>query len=181
MRPELQKTFYIHNTTRHPATRDLRRSLHGPESSTKNLFIGGILRLVRGRPVAVSEAFVRQHQAELADKEAKGLLAVYTHNSLRIDLSTLEVKKNARVEVLPPPEEQEEEAPQEDASLEDTAVGASCPDDAPLKELAEEAQGTSELPAFAMAFEGAPEPSDDPPTSPEVPEGHAPSGRKRRR
>lgn len=95
----MAQTFYIHNTTRSPHTRDVRRSVPGPESSTKNIFIGGgLLRVVRGRPVPVAEAFLRRHVPELLAKEKKGLIAVYNAKTQRVDLSTLEVLPSA-----PPP------------------------------------------------------------------------------
>jgi len=106
------QVFYIHNTTRSPHTRDLRRAVNGPESSTKNLFIGGAIRVVRGRPHAATESFIRRHIIELLDKEKKGLIQVFSMNSQRVDISTLQVLPDAP----PPPEsEPEVEEPQESA------------------------------------------------------------------
>lgn len=96
----MAQTFYIHNTARSPHTREVRRNVSGPESSTKNLFIGGgLLRVVRGRPMPVAEAFLRKHVAELLTKESKGLIAVYNAKTQRVDLSTL-----AAVPEAPPPD-----------------------------------------------------------------------------
>lgn len=97
-----QATYYIHNTTRSPHTRQIRRAVLGPESSTKNLFIGGgLLRVVRGRPTPATEGVIRRVLAELVDKESKGLVAVYDSKSRRVDLRTLEPLKDAP----PPPAE----------------------------------------------------------------------------
>lgn len=82
-------SYFIHSTVRSPHTRDLRRQVAGPASSTKNLFIGGLIRVVRGRPAPITESFLRAHLAELLDKENKGLLEVRDYQSRRIDLRTL--------------------------------------------------------------------------------------------
>lgn len=104
----MSQTFYIHNTTRSPHTRDLRRSLPGPESSTKNIFLsGGLLRVVRGRPSPVTEAFLRRNLREIVEKESKGLLMVYTSTSQRLDLRTLEPIPGS----TPPPVLVDEEEP----------------------------------------------------------------------
>lgn len=82
--------YYIENTTRSPHTRSLRKANHGPESSTKNLFIGGgAIRVVRGRPFPVTEKFLYSVLAEIADKEAKGLVRVLNANRKRIDIKTI--------------------------------------------------------------------------------------------
>jgi hypothetical protein len=142
-----EATFYIHNTTRDVKTRPLRRLLHGPESSTKNIFISGVLRVVRGRPMPVKAGFIRTHRAELADKEAKGLIAVYTSNSQRVNLDTLEVLANSS----PPPEPEAE-----DVVAEDTPILVDAP-------VAEEAPAPVD----------APVPSEEVQTSVEVPFSHA--------
>jgi hypothetical protein len=51
-------------------------------NSTKNLFIGGSIRVVRGQPVEVSENFLRRNYAQLLDLESKGLVEI-TNNSRR--------------------------------------------------------------------------------------------------
>jgi hypothetical protein len=173
---EPQKVFYIHNTTRDPATRSQRRGLCGPESSTKNLFIGGHLRVVRGRPSPVTESFVRANRIDLADKEAKGLVVVYTHNSKRVNLETMEPRLNAP----PPPVHCEDVVVVESADDTSSLIPndeISCADDAPLKILAEEAQTGGEP-------EEVPMPSEEPATNPEVSlqeERSNPFGKKRRR
>jgi len=134
----MAQTFYIHNTTRSPHTRDVRRSVPGPESSTKNIFIGGgILRVVRGRPMPVAEAFLRRHVPELLAKEKKGLIAVYNAKTQRVDLSTLEALPNA-----PPP-----------PPVTDDAEGAVAAPPAPVT--------SDEVPPPVVA-EPAPVPAEDP-------------------
>lgn len=113
--------FLIHNTTRSPHTKEIRRQVSGPDSSTKNLYIGGgLIRVVRGRPWPVSESFVQTHRRELMDKESKGLLFVSNQQYQRLDLSTLTVVDPApvavpaeQVQVEPPPEIKAEESVEE--------------------------------------------------------------------
>lgn len=87
-----QQTYYIHNTTRSIHTNATRRALPSPECSTKNLFLaGGLIRLVRGRPFPVTETFLRNHLAEVQDKERKGLIRVYDSQNRRVEIPTLRV------------------------------------------------------------------------------------------
>lgn len=165
--------YYVHNTTRNPATRHLRRAVPGPESSTKNLFIGGVLRVVRGRPMPITEKFLRQHRKELADKEAKGLLAVYTHNSLRVNLETIEPVPNSPPPPAPEPEDVSE-APE--VLREETPT----PVEVPLAELKEETkeEDSEEIPyEEPSTSDEVPEPSVELPTREDIVTTH---GRKRR-
>lgn len=78
----------------------------GPASSSKNLFIGGVLRVLRGRPAPVTETFVLRHRRELEEKESKGLLSVFTNKSQRVNLKTLQLTPVANGEEAPPASEE---------------------------------------------------------------------------
>lgn len=107
-------TFYVHNTTRSPHTRELRRALVSPESSTKNLFLaGGLLRVVRGRPSPVTESFLRRHLRELIEKEKKGLLMVLDARSRRVNLDTLQPGEVVHVEETTTGEEKDVDVTEE--------------------------------------------------------------------
>lgn len=158
----MKTTYQIHNTTRSPQTRTTRRSVPGPESSTKNLFIGGSLRIVRGRPAFVTETFLRRHLRELIDKESKGLVAV-TLGSKRLNLQTFEVTE----EVLAAPST---ELTGEEDKEQDPGLTGDVTPPPPVGEVTEEVPP----PPAVEVTETAPEqaPVDDSPVeaAPELPE-----------
>ena len=85
-----RETYYIHNTSRSPRTREIRRLVVGPDRSKLNLLIGGgTLTVRRGRPLSVSGAILMQFIRELISLEGKGLVEVYNHRSQRVDLFQL--------------------------------------------------------------------------------------------
>src|SRR3972149_10133337 len=80
-------TYLIINTTRLPQTRTTRRVNAGPMNSVKNLFIGGSIRVVRGRPAERSENFIRNNIVQLTDFESKGLIEVTDVARRHVNLS----------------------------------------------------------------------------------------------
>lgn len=80
--------FLIHNGSRSTKNRTLRASMpeHGGH---KQYILGSDHRLVRGRPVQVTEEKLKEHLLELKEKEAKGLLYVTDLELVPIDLDTL--------------------------------------------------------------------------------------------
>lgn len=85
-----ERRFLIYNTTRAKATRT-QRALAPQHSKTTLLLGAGLLRIMRARPLPVTESVVRKLQAELITKEEAGLLYVATSAGLRVDLATLDV------------------------------------------------------------------------------------------
>jgi hypothetical protein len=80
------RMFHIHNTSRSRFNRALRAA--SPEHGGHKQYIGGEHRLVRGRPLVMSEAQIKKHLPELAAKKAQGLIDVKTPDGLSIDLRT---------------------------------------------------------------------------------------------
>ena len=105
-----EPTYFIHSMSRSPHTRHIRRTLPSPQSSTKNLYIGGTIRVVRGRPYPVSASFLRAHISEVTDKQAKGLIKVLDNRSQLVDLKQfVPVATSAPTPEAPsPPQEPEE-------------------------------------------------------------------------
>ena len=100
---KIQELYYIHNTTREPKTREKRRSLVGPERSTKNLYLGGgLLRVLRGRPSPVSKTILNRLAKDLSDKYQKGLVRVTNQSGQELDPASLLVVKDT-VKRAPPP------------------------------------------------------------------------------
>ena len=146
-------TFYIHNTVRDVHTRHIRRSLPRSESP-KNLFIGSSIRVMCGRPVPVAGRFIQAYLQELRDKERKGLVAVYTADSRRVNLETLEV--NTQPTALPVVEDAFDP---EATSPEEVVV----PAEAIPEEIA------IETPTELVEEVPEPPPAEALPTTPEVP------------
>ena len=82
------KRYLLHNTTRSPITRDTRRTVVGPEGSTKNIILAGGVRVIRGRPTPLHEELVRKLAPEIAQKQAKGLLKLTTDTFQPVDIQT---------------------------------------------------------------------------------------------
>jgi len=88
----MAETYYLHNTTRSPATAGQRRQLTADQRSRKNLTIGGgAVSIRRGRPSPVSEALVRRHAGEIAQLVSNGLLRVTDGRQREVDVSTMKV------------------------------------------------------------------------------------------
>jgi hypothetical protein len=89
-------TFYrVVSTCRSRHTRGVRRLNPTHEGLTQ--YVGGVHRLVRGRPVVLGEQQLRGMLPELKSKKAIGLLTVTTMQGAEVDLDTLVA------EALPPP------------------------------------------------------------------------------
>lgn len=82
--------FLIHNGSRARHNRTLRAQMaeHGGH---KQYVLGNEQRLVRGRPVPVTEEKLKAHLAELLDKEARGLIYVTDLQQNVFDLKTMKV------------------------------------------------------------------------------------------
>lgn len=93
--------FLLHNGSRSRNTRMLRASQpeHGGH---KQYVLGSDHRLVRGRPLRLSEDMVKRHLKELVEKESKGLVYLTTLQLVPVDMATLQVIAEP-VPVSPPP------------------------------------------------------------------------------
>ncbi len=89
--------YLIHNTTRDVRTRTLRAE--APAHSNTVIFLaGGELRVLRKRPLSITESLFQRIHAELVQKEKHGQVKVTDLRGSRISLGTLEV-----VELTPTP------------------------------------------------------------------------------
>ncbi len=80
--------YLVHNASRSIDTRAAR--LASPTHGGQKQFIcGGSFRLIRGKPVTLTEEQFKQHLPELQEKATKGLLYVTTADLRKIDLTTL--------------------------------------------------------------------------------------------
>lgn len=103
-RQEKPEVFHIHSLVRSTETR-LQRAQAPSRHRFKQLLGGGLIRLVRRRPVPVAKALVLRLLPELVQKEKEGLLKVTTPDGRRVDLSTLkpaEPVKTAAPKPQPP-------------------------------------------------------------------------------
>ena len=82
--------FLIHNGSRARSNRTLRATMpeHGGH---KQYILDSDHRLVRGRPLQVTEEKLKAHFPELKEKEGKGLIYVTTLQGEPVDLETLKV------------------------------------------------------------------------------------------
>jgi len=78
--------FLVHNTVRGRHNRTLRAQ--SPVHGGMRQHIGGEHRLVRGRPLELTQKGLERHMKELLEKEKLGLIEVKTRDGRRIDLST---------------------------------------------------------------------------------------------
>lgn len=202
MAEQARETFYIHNTSRDPRKREIRRHLVGPDRSRLNLRIGGgTLEVRRGRPLPVSGVLLRRFLPELRDLEKKGLLEVFDHRSQRVDIEKLsdapqatdpkKVKADAKRErhavaaapsapkveepplPPPPPEPTNVEAPPEAEPEVFNTVEAEPP-------LVETAEGPMVETETVEEIEALSQDTPDPPTNPDTPSSRG-SRKKRRR
>lgn len=81
--------YYLHNTSRSVHTRAQRYSApqHG---GAKQFFKES--RVLRGRPVLITDAEILAHLNELKDKAAVGLIEVRSADGRKLDLSTLQLE-----------------------------------------------------------------------------------------
>jgi hypothetical protein len=81
--------FLIHNGSRATHNRTLRAQQpeHGGH---KQYILDANHRLIRGRPLVVTEEKIKEHLSELKVKEGKGLLYVTTEQMIPVDLDTLQ-------------------------------------------------------------------------------------------
>jgi hypothetical protein len=90
------EVFHIHNLTRSVSTR-LQRAKAAQRPRFKQLLGGGIVRLVRGRPVPITKPMVERLLLELIQKEKEGILKVTTPDGRLVDLSTLKPLEDKKV------------------------------------------------------------------------------------
>lgn len=86
--PKPPEIFHIHSMVRSVETR-LQRAQSPTRHRFTQLLGGGLVRLVRKRPVPVAKALLLKLLPELVEKERLGLLKVTLPNGQRVDLSTL--------------------------------------------------------------------------------------------
>lgn len=101
---EKEPVYYIHSLVRTGETR-LARASAAQKHRFKQYLGGGLIRLVRKRPVPLTETMIRRLLGELVEKEAAGILKVTTPDGRRIDLGTfksLEDKKATAPKPHPP-------------------------------------------------------------------------------
>lgn len=118
-----QVVYKIHNLCRAVETRPLRAAATAKRAPKKLLLGGGLVRVVRGRPMPVTESVVRKLQPELLEKEKLGWLKVTTEGGLRVDITTLKAVEEA----LP---EEPKPKPKLDSAADDSKypVGESMPE-----------------------------------------------------
>jgi hypothetical protein len=100
-KPEI---FHIHSMVRSLETR-VARAKAAKKHRFKQMLGGGLLRLVRKRPLPVAKPLVEKLRAELLAKEAEGILKVTTPDGRRVDITTLkpvDPKKVAAPKPAPP-------------------------------------------------------------------------------
>ncbi len=100
-KPEI---FHIHNLTRSQETR-VARAKAARRPRFKQMLGGGLIRLVRGRPMPVAKSLIEKLRRELLDKEAEGILKVTMPDGRRVDITTLkplDPKKAAAPKPQPP-------------------------------------------------------------------------------
>jgi len=115
----MPKTYYLHNLTRDPTKRDARKQLVGPERSRKNLFLGGgMLRVMRGRPLPIREDIYKKLQREIEALVAKGLMKVTTTG----DVDGKKKEPEAPKAAPPPKPELKPEPPPPEPELEPMKV-----------------------------------------------------------
>lgn len=136
---KIRSTYFVHNTTRSIHKKEIRRHLVGPLRSQLNLKIGGGAMLVRrGRPISVSEVLLCQHLPELIDLEKKGLVEVYDHKTVRVNLTELEPvastpdpKKRVKPQPAPVAEAVSEDSGEKSTEKQDSEKGGESPQDSP--------------------------------------------------
>lgn len=94
---EAVKFYHVISTSRSIRTRTVRAQ-NATHSGLKQ-FIGGTHRLIRKRPLVLSEAEVMKYLKELREKQAIGMLEVQTPDGRLVDLITFKV---APTPVTPP-------------------------------------------------------------------------------
>jgi len=85
----MMQNYLVHNASRDRHNRTLRATqpVHGGHKQV----VMGDRRLLRNRPIVVSEEELKAHLHELQDKEKLGLVKVTTPNFQPVNLATLEV------------------------------------------------------------------------------------------
>lgn len=82
--------YVVHNTVRARHTRSLR--VLAAQHPRQRVHVGDSqMRVVRGRPLYITEEQLRRYQAELQDKAHQGVLEVRTASGQLVDLATLKV------------------------------------------------------------------------------------------
>jgi len=90
--------YVVHNTVRARHTRSLR--VLAAQHPRQRVHVGASqMRVVRGRPLYITEEQLRQYQGELRDKASQGILEVRTVSGQLVDLLTLQA---APLPVAPP-------------------------------------------------------------------------------
>jgi hypothetical protein len=84
--------YFVHNAARSRHNRSLRAAA-ASHQGLKQYIGGGQHRLIRGRPVALTEEKLKEYLDELKEKFAAGLIHVTTTDGHHVDLETLEVVK----------------------------------------------------------------------------------------
>jgi hypothetical protein len=95
------KSYYLWNMSRDVRTRVVRAN--NPTHGGMRQFIGGTHRLIRGRPLIVSEDVMLRHIEEIKQKNSMGMLEVKTPDGRLVDLQTLEPAPAAAIPPKPAP------------------------------------------------------------------------------
>lgn len=91
-KPEI---FHVHSLVRSQETR-VQRAQAARRPRFKQMLGGGLIRLVRKRPVPVARPLIEKLRRELLEKEKEGILKVTLPDGRRVDITTLkplELKK----------------------------------------------------------------------------------------
>lgn len=107
--------FHVHSLVRSLETR-VQRAKAARRPRFKQLLGGGLVRLVRGRPVPIAKPMVQRLLLELVAKEKEGILKVTTPDGRRVDLSTLEPLEDKKV--APPKPEPPQDSAANDKTFE---------------------------------------------------------------
>lgn len=193
MTEQKRRVFTIHNTSRDPRKKELRRHLIGPDRSKRNLTLGGGVAVVRrGRPLTIGEPIFVRLVPELITLEGKGLVEVFDARSQPVNLKTfVPVVEDPPADPPAPPVEPPADAPpppveppvQEPPPAEPPVVEAPVEppvqDDPPVVETPADPEPVVEAPVDVPPEEqktevAVPQPQDSDDAEPEAPVDDAP-------
>lgn len=168
------KRFQIHNMTRSRETRAARAALARERSRTVLMLGGGSIRVLRNRPLPVTETTIRRLHAELVERVSVGAAKVTTAAGEPVDIKTL--KPLAPL----PKKEGPKPSPKQDTLADDRPAGETKP------KMQGSVPRDAELPTPAVGERAIPEGEPPPEPSAEEPEEEAASspsasGSKRKR
>jgi hypothetical protein len=167
-----EQRYQIHNMTRSRETRAGRAAVARERSRTVLMLGGGSIRVMRNRPLPVTETTIRKLHAELVNRVEVGAAKVTTDKGEPVDIRTLKaLSKGTKLVEGPKPK------PKPDTVADDKPAGNKMP-----KMEGGVPQGV-ELPVPAVGEQAIPEGEPPPPPEeePAPPEEKSFTGSKRSR